>query len=99
MASESRALQNLDLKVVRDVRPGEVVLINGRGFTNLTQLPSSRRAHCAFEWAYTASIDSIIDGLPVLAARNNLGARLARRDAEDRFASVTPTTSLPRPAS
>lgn len=83
VASESRALQNLDLKVVRDVHPGEVVLLNGRGFTPLTQLSSPRRAHCAFEWAYTASIDSVIDGLPVLAARNNLGARLARRDANE----------------
>jgi amidophosphoribosyltransferase len=83
VASESRALQNLDLEVVRDVRPGEVVLINGRGFTTLTQLPSPRRSHCAFEWAYTASIDSVIDGLSVLQARNNLGARLARRDANE----------------
>lgn len=83
VASESRALQNLDLEVARDVRPGEVVLISDRGFTTLTQLPSPRRAHCAFEWAYTASIDSVIDGLSVLQARNNLGARLARRDANE----------------
>lgn len=83
VASESRALQNLDLEVVRDVRPGEIVLINDQGFTTLKQLDSPRRAHCAFEWAYTASIDSVIDGLPVLKARNSLGARLAQRDAEE----------------
>ncbi len=83
VSSESRALQNLDLEVVRDVRPGEIILINGRGFTTLKQLPSPRRAHCAFEWAYTASIDSVIDGLYVLQARNNLGARLAQRDQEE----------------
>ena len=82
-SSESRALHNLDLEVVRDVRPGEIVLINDRGFTTLKELPSPRRAHCAFEWAYTASIDSVIDGLHVLEARNNLGARLARRDLEE----------------
>jgi amidophosphoribosyltransferase len=83
VASESRALQNLDLEVVRDVRPGEIILINDRGFTTLKQLDSPRRAHCAFEWAYTASIDSVIDGLPVIKARNSLGARLAQRDAEE----------------
>lgn len=83
VSSESRALQNLDLEIVRDVRPGEIVLVNEAGFTTRRQLPSPRRAHCAFEWAYTASIDSIIDGLPVLAARQHLGAALAQRDREE----------------
>jgi amidophosphoribosyltransferase len=49
----------------------------------LRELPSPRRAHCAFEWAYTASIDAVIDGLFVQEARNNLGQNLAQRDAEE----------------
>jgi amidophosphoribosyltransferase len=83
VSSESRALQNLDLEVMRDVRPGEILLINNQGFHTLAQLPSPRKAHCAFEWAYTASIDSLIDGLWVLEARNNLGGQLAQRDAAE----------------
>jgi len=83
VSSESRALQNLDLAVVRDVLPGEIVLLNSRGFTTLGQLQSPRRAHCAFEWAYTASIDSVMEGLYVVQARNNLGASLAQRDQEE----------------
>ena len=83
VSSESRALLNLDLEVVRDVRPGEIVLINAQGFTTLGQLKSPRRAYCAFEWAYTASIDSVMEGLWVLQARNNLGARLAQRDLDE----------------
>jgi len=83
VSSESRALQNLEMEVVRDVRPGEIVLINEGGFQTLKQLPSPRKAHCAFEWAYTASIDSIIDGLYVQEARNNLGQSLAQRDIEE----------------
>ena len=83
VSSESRALQNLDLTVVRDVRPGEIVLINSQGFTTLGQLHSPRRAYCAFEWAYTASIDSVMEDLWVLEARNNLGARLAQRDQDE----------------
>jgi amidophosphoribosyltransferase len=83
VSSESRALQNLDLTVVRDVRPGEIVLINSQGFTTLGQLNSPRRAYCAFEWAYTASIDSVMEDLWVLEARNNLGARLAQRDQDE----------------
>jgi amidophosphoribosyltransferase len=70
----------LDFEVLRDVLPGEIILINEHGFNTLKQLPSPRRAHCAFEWAYTASIDSCLDGLCVLEARNNLGAQLAERD-------------------
>ncbi len=83
VSSESRAIQNLEMEVVRDVRPGEVVLINNKGFQTLTQLDSPCRAHCAFEWAYTASLDSIIDGVSVQQARNQLGASLAQRDMDE----------------
>jgi amidophosphoribosyltransferase len=83
VSSESRALENLDMEVVRDVRPGEIILIDQKGFHTLQQLKSPRRAHCAFEWAYTASIDSIIDGLFVQEARNNLGQSLAQRDIDE----------------
>jgi amidophosphoribosyltransferase len=83
VSSESRALQNLDMEIARDVRPGEIVLIDQNGFHTLQQLKSPRRAHCAFEWAYTASIDSIIDGLFVQEARNNLGKSLAQRDIDE----------------
>jgi len=64
----------------RDVRPGEIVFITKKGFDTKQQLRSPRRAHCAFEWAYTASMDSKIDGLYVQEARNNLGRALAERD-------------------
>ncbi|MFA5181092.1 MAG: amidophosphoribosyltransferase [Syntrophales bacterium] len=84
VSSESRALQNLDMDIVRDVRPGEIVLINAEGFHTLKQLPSPRKAHCPFEWAYTASIDSIIDGLYVQEARNHLGQALAQRDLDEK---------------
>jgi len=83
VSSESRALQNLEMEVVRDVRPGEIVLVHDRGFRTLQELPSPRKAHCAFEWAYTASIDSVIDGLYVQEARNNLGQSLAQRDVAE----------------
>ena len=83
VSSESRALQNLGMDVVRDVRPGEIVRVHDQGFQTLKQLDSPRKAHCAFEWAYTASIDSIIDGLFVQEARNNLGQSLAQRDTEE----------------
>jgi amidophosphoribosyltransferase len=83
VSSESRALQNMDMEVYRDIRPGEIILINSLGFHSLKQLDSPRKAHCSFEWAYTASIDSLMDGLYVQEARNNMGQSLAQRDIED----------------
>jgi len=80
VASESRALQNMGLKIERDVKPGEVVFINEKGFKTVKQSESKRTAFCAFEWAYTASVDSVIDGLSVDKARNNMGAMLAKQD-------------------
>jgi amidophosphoribosyltransferase len=82
VSSESRAIQPIGLKRLWDVRPGEIVLITAKGFETKQQLKSPRRAHCAFEWAYTASMDSKIDGLWVQEARNNLGKSLAERDIE-----------------
>jgi len=83
VASESRAIESLEMEIVRDVLPGETVLINDKGFQTIAQLDSPRRAHCAFEWAYTASLDSVIDGVYVQEARNNLGESLAQRDLEE----------------
>jgi amidophosphoribosyltransferase len=83
VSSESRAVQNIGISRLRDVRPGEIVLITKKGFETKKQLKSPRRAHCAFEWAYTASMDSKIDGLYVQEARNNLGKSLAERDIQE----------------
>ncbi|HOJ51176.1 MAG TPA: amidophosphoribosyltransferase [Syntrophales bacterium] len=82
-SSESRALQNMGMEVLRDVKPGEIVFINEDGFRTLKELPSPRRAFCAFEWAYTASIDSIMEGLYVQEARHRLGVSLAERDINE----------------
>ena len=83
VASESRAIESLDMEIERDVKPGELIFIDGHGFHSLNQLPSRRVAYCAFEWAYIASIDSKMDGVYVKEARNNLGEKLALRDEKE----------------
>jgi amidophosphoribosyltransferase len=83
VSSESRAVQNMGLKRLRDVMPGEIVFLTKGGFETKHHIKSARRAHCAFEWAYTASMDSKIDGLYVQEARNRLGESLAERDSEE----------------
>jgi len=95
VCSESRALQNMEMDVIRDVRPGEIVFINGQGFRTMKQVRSPRRAHCAFEWAYTASIDSVIDGLFVQEARNRLGQSLAQRDLDEEDIRIDVVAPVP----
>lgn len=80
VASESRPFDITGLEIYRDVEPGEVVLINGDGIKTVARIKNGNPAFCAFEWAYTASVDSVIDGIPVMRARENFGIKLAKRD-------------------
>ncbi len=82
VASESRPFDLLGLEIYRDVEPGEIILINKDGFKTLGRTENARPAFCAFEWAYIASIDSIIDGIPVIRARENFGLKLAEKDGK-----------------
>lgn len=78
-ASESCALDIVGAKPLRDVEPGEIVIIDRRGMKSLrvSQEKCARRMHCSFEYVYTARPDSIIDGRSVYEARKEMGRRLA----------------------
>lgn len=80
VSSESRPFDFLGMKIARDVAPGETVLINRDGIKSVARFPGRRTAICAFEWGYIASVDSVIDTVPVMRARENFGAKLFRRD-------------------
>lgn len=80
VSSESRPFSMFGIKIIRDVKPGEIVFIGKNGITTKAIVKSERIAYCAFEWGYIASMDSIIEGVPVVKARKNLGASLARND-------------------
>lgn len=83
-ASESCALDTCGFKFVRDVRPGEVLLIeNGKILRSEMALKSSRESLCIFEYVYFARPDSIIDGLSVYEARRNMGRMLAKEHPVD----------------
>ncbi|MDO5562919.1 MAG: amidophosphoribosyltransferase [Synergistaceae bacterium] len=82
ISSESCALDLLGAKLIRDVAPGEVLIIDKRGIISQT-LPSAeahRKRHCSFEYVYFARPDSVIDGHSVYNARKNLGALLDKGD-------------------
>jgi len=80
VASESPAITEIGLEIVRDIRPGEIILLNKQGFATVGQVPGQRAAFCSFEWAYTARYDSVIEGIAVEQARKNMGASLAKGD-------------------
>jgi amidophosphoribosyltransferase len=87
IASESCAFSLLGATLVRDIEPGEVLLINEKGLTSY-HLPvrAERSWHCSFEYIYFARPDSIIEGRSVYRARQEMGRRLARdRNGEGCF--------------
>ena len=78
LASETCALDILGAEFVRDVEPGEVVVINETGLTSLRPFPAPPRRFCIFEYVYFARPDSAVDGRSVYDARKRIGAQLAR---------------------
>ncbi|HEX9710132.1 MAG TPA: amidophosphoribosyltransferase [Candidatus Thermoplasmatota archaeon] len=82
-ASETVALDTLGAQFVRDVKPGEAVVLTPEAVTSLTIGAANRPAHCMFEWVYFARPDSIIEGREVYATRLEIGRRLAKEAPVD----------------
>ncbi len=79
LASETCAFDLIGASFVRDVEPGEVVIINRQGLRSFRPFPvHQRRALCIFEYVYFARPDSTIDGHSVHRARVDMGRQLAR---------------------
>lgn len=78
VASESCALDAVEAEFVRDVAPGEMLVVDEHGLTSHRILPSPRRAHCIFEYIYLARPDSYMDGFHVHRMRRGMGHQLAR---------------------
>jgi len=77
MASETCALDLIGAEGVRDVEPGEIVLINGAGYQTIHTLPKRVPKHCSFEYVYFSRPDSRIFGANVDKMRRRLGKILA----------------------
>ncbi len=78
LASESAALDTVGAKFIRDVKPGEIVIVDKDGLRSWQVVNSPREAHCIFEYIYFARPDSTLDGINVNRARRELGKQLAR---------------------
>lgn len=79
VASETGGLDFAGFAFVRDVLPGECLLIGHDGGVRSAVLREAPRAHCMFEWVYFAGAESVIEGSSVYRARLELGRRLGAR--------------------
>jgi amidophosphoribosyltransferase len=79
LASETCAFDLVGAAVVRDVEPGEMVLLDGRGIETRRLFPPRPRAQCMFEQIYFSRPDSHVFGQSVSETRREQGRLLARR--------------------
>ncbi|MCH9687652.1 MAG: amidophosphoribosyltransferase, partial [Deltaproteobacteria bacterium] len=76
VASETCAFDLLEAERVRDIEPGEILVIDDEGLTS-RRLPEAPRRLCVFEHVYFARPDSVLDGDSVYEARIAMGKQLA----------------------
>jgi amidophosphoribosyltransferase len=91
LASETCALDLVQAKYIRDVMPGEVILIDKNGLHSEQPFRKVKPAFCIFEYIYFSRPDSNIFGENVYLVRKKLGARLAEESpAEADFVMPIP---------
>jgi len=78
LASETCAFSLIGAKFIREVEPGEMVVIDKKGFRSTKILSGKRKAFCVFEFIYFARPDSNIYGENVALSRQKMGRRLAQ---------------------
>ena len=77
-SSETCALRAVGAKWIRDVEPGEILVFSSEGVRSIRDHCGKKKTLCAFEYIYFARPDSVIDRVPVSAARNRAGRILAK---------------------
>ena len=97
VASESVAIELMGGRLVRDLLPGEVVVLD-RGQVHTTRAPTTgERAHCMFEWVYFSRPDSIMEEQSVYEVRHRIGQRLAKESpVESDLVIPVPDSSRPQ---
>jgi amidophosphoribosyltransferase len=79
LASETCAFDLIHAEFIREIEPGEVLIINENGLRSERPFPDERPAFCMFEYVYFARPDSIIGGVNVGKVRTEMGRELARQ--------------------
>ena len=83
LSSETCALDIIGAEFVRDIKPGEMVVITVDGIESLHPFPPKPRRFCVFEYVYFARPDSVVEGKNVYEVRKRIGMELAREAPAD----------------
>jgi len=79
LASETCALDGVGAEFIRDVKPGEIIVLDSEGYHSITTHCDKEKSHlCIFEYVYFARSDSKIDGMSVYESRKMAGRILAQ---------------------
>jgi amidophosphoribosyltransferase len=77
-ASESCAFDLIEAEFIRDVAPGEMIVVDHNGLQSCRPFADAPCRHCVFEYVYFARPDSLLDGPGVTECRERMGRRLAQ---------------------
>ena len=83
LASETCALDIIGARYVRDIKPGEMVVINEGGIESHFPFEEEKSRFCIFEYVYFSRPDSLVQGESVYAVRKRIGEELAREAPVD----------------
>lgn len=80
LASETCALDTVDAEFIRDIEPGEIVIIDSTGIEAVKYTGTNSKAPCSFEYIYFARPDTKIDGIDVYSVRHKAGKHLYKQN-------------------
>ncbi len=83
LASETCALDMMGAEMIREIEPGEVIIITENGIRTYNPFPSQSIRPCLFEYVYFARPDSIVQGRSVYEVRRRMGHQLAMEHPAD----------------
>ena len=78
LASETCALDIIGAEFVRDIEPGEIIIIDDAGVRSIKPFGRTAARFCVFEYIYFARPDSVVEGTAIYDARKRIGTELAR---------------------
>jgi amidophosphoribosyltransferase len=98
VASESVAIELMGGHLLRDVHPGEVVVLEKGQIAHTSTMPiTGERAHCMFEFVYFSRPDSVMEGQAIYDVRHRIGQQLARESpVEADVVMPVPDSSRPQ---
>ncbi len=82
-ASESCAFDLIEAEYIREVEPGEIIVVSQDGIESFKPFGEVKHAYCIFEYIYFARPDSFLTGRNVYQVRKELGKQLAREHPAD----------------